>query len=848
MIPRMIHLVNRYRAALSAVAVLGLLALSMVAIHKLASHVQPGDIRKSFAAVPGWRIGWAILLTAASYTLLTFYDVIALRVIGRPLPYRVAALASFTSYTLSHNIGFSWLTGGSARMRIYGVAGLGGGDVARIITLAGLSFWAGVAAVLGLGLVFGPHLALRELGALDTTATTAIGAALIAMVVIWLSFSVFAPRGVRVFGFSLPAPPLRLALAQLAVAMLDICVAAASFTILLPHARLTDLPGILVTYCIGITGGLVTHVPGGIGVFETAMMLGLPQWPAAALLSALLLYRLIYYILPLLLAAAALLAHEGSRLRHPAIATLKGIGAVVEYVAPSVAAIISFMAGVVLLISAVLPAVPERLAALHKLLPLAFIEISHFASSLVGTALILFAPALYRRLDGAYLLIRILLIAGIVVSLAKGFDWEEALVLTIVLALLTWSRKAFYRRTRLSAEPVSLSWVWAGAAVALVAVAIGMFSYKHVPYDESLWWTFTLHGNGSRFLRALLGLGTAAAAFFLWHGFAPPPGGTSDTLQPEVMNRAFASASRADAWLATTGDKEFLVAAEGDAFLMYCRRGRSWISIGDPIGPFERWPDLMWRLRELADHHQGRVLFYQLSAAAMPFAVDMGLTLLKYGEEARVDLSAFTLEGPPMKNLRAAVRRLEREGASFDVLPAHSFSALHEELKQVSDGWLAGKHGREKGFSVGRFDLDYLKQMPLAVIRREDRIIAFANIWAMPDRDEMSIDLMRHLPDTPNGTMEYLFVSLFLWGRENGYRHFNLGLAPLAGLEGRKLAPAWSQLGHLLYRHGENIYGFEGLRAFKQKFQPQWEPRYIAAPAGLPLVRALFDLVRLISR
>jgi phosphatidylglycerol lysyltransferase len=135
----------------------------------------------------------------------------------------------------------------------------------------------------------------------------------------------------------------------------------------------------------------------------------------------------------------------------------------------------------------------------------------------------------------------------------------------------------------------------------------------------------------------------------------------------------------------------------------------------------------------------------------------------------------------------------------------------------------------------------------MAVVRRDDRIIAFANVLASGMKEELSADLMRHVPDAPNGIMDFLFAQLMLWGAEEGYRWFNLGMAPMSGFETRALAPAWTRIGALLYRHGEHFYNFRGLRRYKEKFQPQWEPRYLAAPGGLALPVVLTNVAALIS-
>jgi phosphatidylglycerol lysyltransferase len=132
-------------------------------------------------------------------------------------------------------------------------------------------------------------------------------------------------------------------------------------------------------------------------------------------------------------------------------------------------------------------------------------------------------------------------------------------------------------------------------------------------------------------------------------------------------------------------------------------------------------------------------------------------------------------------------------------------------------------------------------------VRHHGEIVAFANLWTTHSRRELSIDLMRYLPSGPAGAMQYLFTELMLWGRAQGYRAFSLGMAPLAGLEHRELAPLWSRAGALLFQHGEQFYNFQGLRAYKEKFDPVWEPRYLASPGGLVLPRILANVARLIA-
>jgi len=136
---------------------------------------------------------------------------------------------------------------------------------------------------------------------------------------------------------------------------------------------------------------------------------------------------------------------------------------------------------------------------------------------------------------------------------------------------------------------------------------------------------------------------------------------------------------------------------------------------------------------------------------------------------------------------------------------------------------------------------------PVAILRHEGRIVAFANLLLTDTREEASIDLMRFAPDAPKGAMDFLFVRLMTTLRDQGYRHFNLGMAPLSGLSRREVAPVWDRVANTFYEHGERYYNFKGLRAFKSKFHPGWQPRYLAVAGGLNPVLALLDATLLIG-
>ena len=878
----------------------------------LALHVLRGELRahgyheimRSVRAIPRGQVLAAVALTILSYVVLTGYDALALAYAGRSgeqrIPIRRVAFGAGIAYGLSQTLGFPAVTGSAVRFRLWSAWGLSSAEIARAAAFSGVTFTLGVVFMSGVALLLEPAATLARVDLPDALAVL-IGVLLVGAVSGYLAWSVTrggrSIRPARWLSARFPilaraeilVPPTRFALAQFGVALLDWTAAAAVLYALLPNSvRLGFVPfaGIFV---LAQFAGLVSHVPGGAGVFDTLIVLLLgPHLNASETLAAVIAYRAIYYLLPFAAAVAAMSVHEALRHRvllRARIASLLGAsaatavrtgGAVARVgptIVPPVASLATFAAGTVLLFSGATPSVRGRITALDAILPLGIIEASHLLASVAGAALLVLAWALRHRIGAAWGLTVALLATGIVTSLLKGLDWEEALILTLILGALLPFRRAFYRQAALTAEPFEPGWVLSIAAVVGASVWLGLLSYRRVDLASDVWWRVRPHADAPRFLRASIA-SSAALVFFglrrlLRHAtveLAPPT--------PEELEQAASIASRVpetESYLALLGDKTLLFAngdrteagSGGDSgsegFVQYAVAGRSWVALGDPIassGPAcsRVRAELAWRFKEEAHRHGGWPVFYEASPEILPLYIDLGLTFLKLGEQARVDLAAFSMEGGRRKQLRYEIREIEESGGRFEVLPAERVHEILPALRAVSDDWIARKHVREKKFSLGYFDERYLQNFPVALVRMPhgngeggEEIVAFANLWPGGERQELSIDLMRFSDRAPKNVMDYLFVKLMLYGKCEGYRWFNLGMAPLAGIEGRQLAPVWAKAGAWLYRHGEHFYNYQGLRRYKEKFDPVWEPRYLASPGGIALPRILANVASLIS-
>jgi phosphatidylglycerol lysyltransferase len=830
-------------AALAIVLATAALLTLRHALHALDYH----QVLRAAAAIPRPRRWLALALTAAGYLVLAGYDLLALDYVGTRLPRRRVLFASFVAYALSQNVGFSALTGASVRYRFWSAWGLTAPEIAQGVAFTTTTFWLGLLGVGGAAVLAG---AGALAGTSHLLAWRVAGFLSLVLVGGWLAWASSRHRVVGVGGWAFRAPGWRLALGQLCLSILDWLFAALVLRTLLPATIGIPLGAFVAMFVLAQVAGLVSHLPGGVGVFEATLVLLLRgAVPGAALAGALIAYRAIYYLLPLGVAIAAFAGYE-ARLRRQRVAlALRRASRWVPATAPLVLSTTTFLAGLALLFSGATPSLRGRMHALGSSVPLGVVEAAHFSASIAGILLVLLARGVRQRLDAAWHVTLVVLGAGIAASLLKGLDYEEALLLAFAFALLASARPVFQRRAALFAEPLTAGWA-AAVALALAATAwLGAFAYQHVDYSPQLWWHFALHGDAPRFLRAMVGTSVVAiaAATRLLIRPVPPAPATPSAEELRRTRQVIDTSAHVTANLALLGDKSLMFGEDG-GFVMYGIAGRSWVALGDPVASSATArAELAWRFRAAAYREGGWPVFYQVTRDCLPLYVDLGLTILKLGENAYVPLEGFSLDGPGRRALRRGVREATKAGCTFEMVPADATRTLLPELKEVSDAWLSSRRVREKGFSLGRFDADYLSHFPVAVVRRGGRIVAFSNIWTTAGRQELSVDLMRHLPGAPPGTMDFLFASLMLWAAAEGYTRFDLGMAPLSGFEARALAPSWHRVARALSALGEHFYNFNGLRQYKEKFRPVWEPRYLAAPGGLHLPRVLANVTSLVA-
>jgi len=293
-------------------------------------------------------------------------------------------------------------------------------------------------------------------------------------------------------------------------------------------------------------------------------------------------------------------------------------------------------------------------------------------------------------------------------------------------------------------------------------------------------------------------------------------------------------------------EKSYLFAADNSCVIAYKTALCVAISLGDPVGPDDRLEQSIREFMHFCSRKHWKVAFHQTLADLLPIYRKLGLHVIKFGEEAVVDIAHFCSVTAENRFFRYIRHRFEREGYMFiRYLPPHPEKLL-DEAKEVSDEWLTLAGRREHGFAMGRFDRAYLSEMPLDVIRDPSgSLIAFVN--EIPDyrQGEAELDLMRHRAKAPNSATEYLLARVIFDLNARGYTRLSLGLVPFAGVGNRAGSSLEEKIMHLLFERGNRFFSFKGLHRFKNRFEPVWEERFLVHKGGLVgFARILFGEMR----
>ncbi|OFK14779.1 hypothetical protein HMPREF2829_04885 [Aerococcus sp. HMSC072A12] len=768
-----------------------------------------------------------LLLTGLlGFSVNGLYDLNATRDYPLTVPPLDILKIGWISQAFNEFIDFGGLTGGTLRAKFYKKAGLPAESALQLSVMN----W----AASFLGLVFLIFLALplawgRDLGwplVLALVFTLYLPAFLVADRLAWVQ---------RLFDrYQLQRISWRKKWGYVAVSILDWSAALAYFLFVMslfnPNFALSD--GLLV-YVVSIVVGLFSFVPGGVGAFDVTVLLLMQKagYETANVLAGLVVLRVCYYIIPWLLASAYVFGRwyrektEDFHLTFWSDVLVKGL------------ALVMFIGGALLVSTALAPELFDRIRFLNHLVPRLFEQLSAFITLIIGIVTLLLSLGINARVRRVYQTAMVLLPLGAGLCLVHGFSYREALLVLIVWILLYANRQQFIR----ASVPLTRRNIMGASLLTLLVLGVTSVAVA--------WHILRLKGElvitvnlVHLMMSVLIVVGLALLLLFSQSKKlrfqAPGPDELAAYLEL-VAQYGGTEYSH----LVRLLDKQIFFSPDREAALLYRAVGRNMLVLGDPVGQPEAFDGLLQAFASYAHNAGMQLAYYEVSPRYLDNFCNMGYLTVKIGEAAIISLADFTFEGKKNRNRRQIRNAMEKAGLRFEVLNPPHAPELLAELKGISDAWLEGRS--EMAYSLGAFQEDYLQTSPLFVLRSDERIEAFANLMPI-SATSVSIDLMRFRGDTVDNAMQMLLLQILAWAKEAGYESFDLGMAPLANVGDQTYSRSRDRVIRLVYEYGNRVYGFKGLRAYKDKFRPHWENRYLiyAEASALPeILLGLYEAV-----
>ncbi|WEV54794.1 bifunctional lysylphosphatidylglycerol flippase/synthetase MprF [Leuconostocaceae bacterium ESL0723] len=601
----------------------------------------------------------------------------------------------------------------------------------------------------------------------------------------------------------------------------------------------------LIIYVIGSVIALLAMTPGTWASFDVAVlvMLNFLQVDQLTGVVWLVLYRLVFNVLPLLSAIGLLIY----RLAHLVNQEYRDVPrALASTVVHWLVTLAAYGLGILLVLSGTMPNWAQRIPILTTLKPwpLTYALANQLPTVILGFLLLICARGIANRVQRAYsATLTVLLLAG-VYTLFYYRHWTPVILIVLVLLAVTFSRSDLYRqqfvdswRDRIIDTLIWGALIWSYALLALQEVRLkrAQFGPGHA-WAYFHWW---LLGVLSIILIVVAGL---VLTRYL-HGERRLLG---VPYQGKRVQALLAVGDNHYTNLVYLGDKRiyyYQVDGADRAALQFRVVDNFAVVMGDPFGHEEDFEAAMQAFIEDADLLDLVPVFYEVSQPVAMLAHEFGYDFFKLGEEAEIVLADFSTAGKKMQNIRSEINQADRAGYQFRIVQPPFSPELLAQLGQVSEDWLGGRD--EKGFSLGFFDANYLQRWPLAILEQDGQVVAFGTLVSSKTESQMAIDLMRFNQQAPNGAMDILLVNACHYAKEQGFKIFNLGMSPLAGVGQHYQSFGRERLANLVYQFGSRIYSFEGLYHYKNKFAQQWTPRYIAYSRKSNIWMVLLGLLKI---
>ncbi|MGE8078809.1 bifunctional lysylphosphatidylglycerol flippase/synthetase MprF [Peribacillus loiseleuriae] len=820
-----------------------LLVLAVLEMKKFTGNVDVQLLRHEVSQLHFAKTLFVLLLTFCSIFPMVFYDVFLVKILGIRVPLKELVKKSLVANTFSNLIGFGGLVGVALRTYFYNEYEDDRKRLVKKIAFVSLFTLTGISLLSWIVLVAYRNSPLIQ----DTRwlfwAVVAVGMYWPIFIIVHIIQRKKATGSVIDFGIVIKL--LMVSLLEWIGAFLAIWLL--SFILKLPIYFNDLVPVFIVASCAGI----ISMIPGGFGSFDLVFIWGTHALgvPDEKVLVLLLFYRIGYFILPFFVGVFLFIKDFWNKWNK----SWNNVpNVVIVRISHVILTFLVFFSGIILLLSAAVPGIIGRLQIAQEFLSLPIMNISHQLSVATGFILLGLSRSIQYKVKRSYPLTMGVLFLAALFSFFKGLDYEEALYLLIVIVLLRMSKKRFYR------ENFILSWgktIFDIAVFVMITFMYVLIGYLNLPSSKlkvsSKLSPFVIQDYHDLFNSALIGLLIALSLFIVGYLLSRDKKWSMEASlvqEGKIMEHLDKFNGTVLTHLIFLHDKYIYWNKKNNVMFSYQIYSDKLVVLGDPIGERDEMLLAIEEFRETSDLYGFTPVFYEVSNTMLPYLHENGYDFFKLGEEAYVDLDSFSYSGKKMKGARAVKNKFERENYHFGIVAPPFDEDLMKELRGISNEWLQGR--TEKGFSLGFFDEDYLNKAEIAVVKDEGkRILGFVNIMPVYDKKQtISLDLMRFGKDAPSGTMDFVFLSLFEWAKEQGYKSFNIGMAPLSNVGLSKYSFLSEKIASQIFMHGQFLYSFHGLRKFKEKYADTWQPKYLAYRKKTSLPFTMTQITLLIGK
>lgn len=812
------------------------------------NEIDIGKIEHTISSISPTLLIGLFLFSIIAILSITLYDIAIVRKLGYNMKTSKIMEISLISATFNNVMGMGGIVGAGLRSLFLKDQNFKNEDIVQYnlilvpSTMIGLSIFMilGFTNIINLDIIFNHYSALRF---------AAIGFIIFLLLYLFFDKVKFFKKKESKFNLN-----LNFKFKMIMISTLEWLLAGLLFCgitmIFNSQIKITDVLGI---FSVSLVAAILSLTPGGIGSFDFLVVLGLKEIGISSndAFSILILFRVMYYIIPWFFGATLSVVYLSSKFRGKIKSTFEETYNTLRtfsYVSKFTLYILIMFSGIILLIHSIQPEI-SQISIIQRFFSGIFETLSLSIEMVLGIILIIIASDIKNGVKYAYKWVIFLLFMGAVSITILQLNMFYALMITLVAALLIISKDAFDRETY-PYKTINIIGFLVFTFIILFIYQILLKSTGKSMSGISENIIYFINNPGEYFNRSISAFILIWGIIFVYIKFRPKFNIKEKPSESDFEEiKVFLNKYRGNAFthLIFTGDKNIFWNSKKTVLFSYAKTFNRIVVLGDPIGEEKDFSEAIAEIQNYFEKYGYEVIFYEVDEKFLSIYHDNGYSFFKLGEEGVINLNEFKMSSNMRRNYNKVMKLFEDEGYKLEIIePPFDYKILID-LKTVSEEWLGGR--KEKGFSIGFFSREYIQRASIYVLRdKNNKIIAFMSLRPYYDENKnISIDMMRYKKNSPSGTMDAMFIGMINWAKENNYERFIIGMAPLSNVGLNKFSRGEEKLAYMLYKHGKSIYGFVGLRAYKEKFKPEWEPKYLCYDNIVSLPKIWLETAMLIS-